>query len=62
MVNLTSVLFGRPPHLIYGVKRGKVPTSLRPNVILKKQALGSKNFDILRAKLSGFILLFEMVQ
>ena len=44
MVNLSSVVFGRPPHLIYGVKRGKVPTSLRPNVILKKQALGSKYF------------------
>ena len=42
MVNLTSVVLGRPPHLIYGVKRGKVPSSLRPHVILKRQALGSK--------------------
>ncbi|CAB4018493.1 Hypothetical predicted protein [Paramuricea clavata] len=41
MVNLTSIVLGRPPHLIYGVKRGKVPTSLRPHVILKKQALGN---------------------
>ena len=40
-MNLTSVVLGRPPHLIYGVKRGKVPTSLRPHVILKKQALGN---------------------
>lgn len=41
MVVLSLVVFGRPPHLIYGVKRGKVPSSLRPNVIMKKQALGS---------------------
>ena len=50
MVKLTSVVLGRPPHLIYGVKRGKVPTSLRPNVILKKQALGSKYFKCFRQK------------
>ena len=42
MVNLTPVVFGRPPILIYGVKRGKVPSSLRAHVILKRQALGSK--------------------
>ncbi|XP_046859180.1 coiled-coil-helix-coiled-coil-helix domain-containing protein 1-like [Xenia sp. Carnegie-2017] len=41
MVVLSLVVFGRPPHLIYGVKRGKVPSSLRPNVIMKKQALGN---------------------
>jgi hypothetical protein len=49
MVNLTSIVLGRPPHLIYGVKRGKVPTSLRPHVILKKQALGSEYFHYIFA-------------
>ena len=50
MVKLTSAVLARPPHLIYGVKRGKVPTSLRPNVILRKQALGSKYFECFRHK------------
>ncbi|KAK3727496.1 hypothetical protein QZH41_018363 [Actinostola sp. cb2023] len=36
MVNLTSILHGRGPHLIYGVKRGKVPTKLRPTVVATK--------------------------
>lgn len=37
MVNLTAVARGRKPHLIYGVKRGKVPTKLRPHLLPTKE-------------------------
>ncbi|XP_031554045.1 coiled-coil-helix-coiled-coil-helix domain-containing protein 1-like [Actinia tenebrosa] len=36
MVNLSNILSARGPHLIYGVKRGKVPTKLRPTVVATK--------------------------
>ena len=42
MVNLTAVARGRKPHLIYGVKRGKVPTKLRPHLLPTKENDGSR--------------------
>ncbi|PFX34096.1 coiled-coil-helix-coiled-coil-helix domain-containing protein 1-like [Stylophora pistillata] len=40
MVNLTTIAQGRKPLLIYGVKRGKVPTKLRPHMVPKPRTLG----------------------
>ncbi|KAJ7392137.1 mitochondrial translation [Desmophyllum pertusum] len=40
MVNLTTIAQGRKPLLIYGVKRGKVPTKLRPHMLLRKEMGG----------------------
>ncbi|XP_068708933.1 small ribosomal subunit protein mS37-like [Montipora capricornis] len=37
MVNLTGIVRGRKPHLIYGVKRAKVPTKLRPHLLPRKE-------------------------
>ncbi|XP_073232780.1 small ribosomal subunit protein mS37-like [Porites lutea] len=37
MVNVTSIAFARKPRLIYGVKRGKVPTKLRPHLLPSRQ-------------------------
>lgn len=37
MVNLTTITFARKPRLIYGVKRAKVPTKLRPHLLPSKQ-------------------------
>ena len=42
MVNLTAVARGRKPRLIYGVKRGKVPTKLRPHLLPTKENDGSR--------------------
>ena len=41
MVNLSNIVLGRKPLLIYGVKRGKVPTKLRPRLSPTKQERGS---------------------
>ncbi|KAL9978500.1 hypothetical protein ACROYT_G016023 [Oculina patagonica] len=40
MVNLTTIAQGRKPHLIYGVKRGKVPKKLRPHLLPQKENVG----------------------
>ena len=42
MVNLNIALLGKRPGLIYGVKRAKVPTKLRPNLLPQKQTTGRK--------------------
>ncbi|XP_048581167.1 coiled-coil-helix-coiled-coil-helix domain-containing protein 1 [Nematostella vectensis] len=38
MVNISNVTLGKGPHLIYGVKRGKVPTKLRSTVVPTKSS------------------------
>ena len=43
MVNLTTISQARKPHLIYGVKRGKVPKKLRPHLLPQSEKLGGKN-------------------
>jgi len=40
MVNLTTITQARKPHLIYGVKRGKVPKKLRPHLLPQNEKLG----------------------
>ncbi|XP_065072164.1 small ribosomal subunit protein mS37-like [Rhopilema esculentum] len=40
MVNLTNICAGRGQSLIYGVKRGKIPNSLRPRVLPKRREQG----------------------
>lgn len=42
MVNLTTIAQARKPHLIYGVKRGKVPKKLRPHLLPQSEKLGGK--------------------
>ena len=42
MVNLTTIAQARKPHLIYGVKRGKVPNKLRPHLLPQSEKLGGK--------------------
>jgi len=42
MVNLTTIAQARKPHLIYGVKRGKVPKKLRPHLLPQSEKLGGR--------------------
>ena len=42
MVNITNLCSGRGQSLLYGVKRGKIPTSLRPRVLPKRRDQGRK--------------------
>ena len=52
MVNLTTIAQARKPHLIYGVKRGKVPKKLRPHLLPQSEKLGGKIELKLKIKLS----------
>merc|ERR1712189_105667 len=40
MVRLTNLCSAKRQTIIYGVKRGKVPTSLRPRIMPRKQEQG----------------------
>lgn len=42
MVNVTEQILARRQTIIYGVKRGRIPTALRPCVPPQKKEAGSK--------------------
>ena len=42
MVGTATQLLARRQRIIYGVKRGKIPATLRPNVLPEKKEMGSK--------------------
>lgn len=48
MVNITEQILARRQTIIYGVKRGKIPTALRPCVPPQKKEAGSKKFYLKR--------------